>query len=493
MLRKESKASEKSYARFSPAMHKVAQRVALFLIAALILAGDQSLLKAQQQKPAKPQAKPKLPKLTSHLVLISISGLRADDVNDAEKLRLAIPTILALRAKGSYAVGVESVYPSQSRPAHVSIVTGVLPADHGITSDFPFVEQTGAQSTKPHLSSTEIKADTIWEAAKREGLTTAAISYPLTVGAAINFILPEAGEEKGDYNSNPPRLMNEILHALKTESKVIPLTSKPGNLVHQTQDDFKAEAAAYLIEKYRPNLLLINFTSLDLAQKRFGIRSTETKAVMALIDNLIKKIVSAIGLAKLADETTFLIVSDHGSSQIEREFRPNVLLAKKGLLTTDEQGNVKSWRAIVLSFDGSAAVFLKNPQDEPTAQEVGKIFSELDKDSDNPLWRITPRRDGTRLGVDPRAVFYLDAAPRYKISSRANGPAIAKTEERAAHGYLPSRAEMRATLIVAGKGIKANQRIEYARLIDIAPTVGRLLGLEMKSARGRVLSEVVTQ
>ena len=52
---------------------------------------------------------------------------------------------------------------------------------------------------------------------------------------------------------------------------------------------------------------------------------------------------------------------------------------------------------------------------------------------------------------------------------------------------------MRATLIIAGKGIKANQRIEYARLIDIAPTVARLLGLEMKSARGRVLSEVVTQ
>ena len=154
---------------------------------------------------------------------------------------------------------------------------------------------------------------------------------------------------------------------------------------------------------------------------------------------------------------------------------------------------MKSWRAVIQSFEGSAAVFLKNSQDESTGQEVEKIFRELEKDSDNPLWRITPWRDGTRLGVDPRAVFYLDAAPRYKISSRANGSAIAKTEERAAHGYLPSRAEMRATLIVAGNGIKANQKIEHARLIDIAPTVGRLLGLEMKSVRGRVLSEVVTQ
>lgn len=494
MPRKGNKVPEKSYAHLSPAMrYKVAQRIALFLIAALILAGDQFSLKAKQQKPVQPKAKSKLPKLTSHLVLISISGLRADDVNDAERLRLAIPTIQALRLKGSYAAGVESVYPSQSKPAHVSIVTGVLPADHGITSDFPFNEQTGVQSTKPHLSSTEIKADTLWEAAKREGLTTAAISYPVTASAAIDFMLPETGEEKGNHNSNPPDLMNEILHALKAESEILPLKSKPENLVHQTRDDFKAEAAAYLIDKYRPNLLLINFTSLDLAQKRFGIRSTETKAVMALIDTLIQKIVSATSLAKPADETTFLIVSDHGSSQIEREFRPNVLLAKKGFLTTDEQGNVKSWRAIIQSFEGSAAVFFKNPQDESTTQEVEKIFRELEKDSDNPIWRITSRHDGTRLGVDPRAAFYLDAAPRYKISSRANGSATAKTEELAAHGYLPSRAEMRATLIFAGKGIKANQRIEYTRLIDIAPTVGRLLGFEMKSARGRVLSEIVTQ
>ncbi|MEP7337394.1 MAG: ectonucleotide pyrophosphatase/phosphodiesterase [Acidobacteriota bacterium] len=471
--------------------NKVAQFLILYMIAALILAVIQPSLKAQQQKPAPPPAKPKPPKFTSHVILISISGLRADDLNNAETLRLNIPTILALRAKGSYAVSVESVYPSQSSPAHVSMVTGALPADHGITSDFPFDEMTGTQSAKPHLLSTEIKTDTLWEAARREGLITAAIGYPLTAGASINFNLPEAPEERS--NSNPPELRSEVLAALKTEPETSPATSKSYDLVHQTHDDFKAGAAAYVIEKYRPNLLLINFTSLDLAQRRFGLRAIETRDAVGLIDGLVKKIVSATDTAKLTDETTFLIVSDHGSSQVEREFRPNVLLAKKGLLTIDEQGNVKSWNAVVQSFEGSAAVLLKNPQDETMAREVEKLFSELDKDSDNPLWRITSRRDAARLGADPRVSLYLDAAPRYKISPRGNGSTVAKTDDRAAYGYLPSRAEMRATLILAGKGIKAGQRIEYARLIDIAPTVVRLLGLEMKSARGRSLSEVITQ
>jgi len=474
--------------------YKPFQPIALCLIAASIFAGYDTSLKAVQQKPAQaqqPSAKAKPPKITSHVVLIVISGLRADDINNAEALRLNIPTIQSLRTKGAHAVTVESVYPSQNKPAHVSIVTGVLPADHGVTSDFPFDEQTGAQSAKPHYSSKEIKADTLWDAAKREGLVTAAIAYSLTAGAPINFNLPEPAEETFSSDSTPPGLMNEVLSALKTNPEPTSPASKPDSLVRQTRDDFKADAAAYLIGRYHPNLLLVNFNSLDLAQQRFGIRSAETQALMGQIDRMVGKIVSAVELAKLSDETTFLIVSDHGSSSVEREFRPNVLFAKKGLLTADEHGAVKSWRAVVQSYGGSAAVFLKNPKDEATAREVEQMFRELDKDSDNPLWRLTSQRDATRLGCDPRAAFYLDAAPRYKISPRANGSAVAKTTERAAHGYLPSRAEMRATLILAGKGIKANQKIEYARLIDITPTVARLLGLEMKSARGRVLSEVV--
>lgn len=434
---------------------KIVQLLFLGFITAFILAAslsNVSSLNAQQKPtptPTPAKSKPKPPRLTSHVVLISISGLRADHANNPEAFRLKIPTIQALRAKGSYAVGVESVYPSQSKPAHVSIATGVLPADHGVTSDYLFDEQTGQQSAAPHLLAKEIKAETIWDAAKREGLVTAAINFPMTAGASLNFNFPEM----------------------------------PAN----------ANTIADLMRRERPNLLLINFDALDASQRRFGLLSKEALAVMEQIDGSIKKIVAAVEEAKLADDTTILIASDCGASQIEREFKPNVLLAKKDFLTTDGQGNVKSWRAVAQSFGGSAAIFLKNPQDEATAREVEKVFTELEKEPDNPLWRITLRRDATRLGADPRPLLYLDAAPRVVISPRAIGSTTGKTEQRSATGYLPSRAEMRATLIIAGKGIKVNQRIEYARLIDIAPTLARLLGLEMKSARGRVLAEVIAQ
>ncbi|MEK7831581.1 MAG: ectonucleotide pyrophosphatase/phosphodiesterase, partial [Acidobacteriota bacterium] len=343
--------------------NRIALTVACIAAAMFLLSGlPDKPLQAQQQKPAASPTpgKPKLPKLTAHVALISISGLRSDYANNPELFKLKIPNIQSLREKGSHAVGVESVYPSQTIPAHVSMVTGMLPADHGVISDYPFDEQTGMQSAIAFKSAKAIKSDTIWEAAKRANLITAAVGFPMTDEANISFNLPEARNDS---------------------------------------DPAKTETAISLIEKNHPNLLLMNFTSFARAQRRFGLLSAESKAALELIDGLVGKIVVAIEHAKLTSETTFLIVSDHGASKVEHEFRPNALLAKKGFLTTDGQGNVKTWRAVAQSFGGSAAVFLNNQQDESTARELEKLFAGLEeKDSDNPLWRITTRREAARLG-----------------------------------------------------------------------------------------------
>ena len=103
-------------------------------------------------------------------------------------------------------------------------------------------------------------------------------------------------------------------------------------------------------------------------------------------------------------------------------------------------------------------------------------------------------RDATKLGADPRAALYLDAAPKYAITAKTTGSSVTrlpKGADRTARGYAPSRVEMRALFVIAGKGIKSGAQTPYARLIDIAPTVARLLGLEMKTARGRIISEVI--
>jgi predicted AlkP superfamily pyrophosphatase or phosphodiesterase len=333
------------------------------------------------------------------------------------------------------------------------MITGSPPSDHGVTSDYSFDQESASQSEEPRKSAKEIKTETLFDAALRAKLITATAGFPLTADATFNISTPES---VGDF--------------------------------------VKATAAAEIIENHRPNLLLVNFTSFDEAQRRNGLLSAESLRAMEAIDGLVKKIVDATENSRIAEETTFILVSDSGASKVEKEFNPNVLLAKKGWLASDGQGRITSWRAVAQSFGGSAAVFVKDPKDEDFIHEVETFFTQQAEKPDSPIWRIITRREATKLGADPRAALYLDAAPFYAITAKMTGSSVTnltKGADRAARGYAPSRVEMRALFVIAGKGIKSGAQTPYARLIDIAPTVARLLGLEMKTARGRVITEVI--
>src|SRR5262245_54545753 len=167
----------------------------LWLLACLILSAISPAQDPASQADKQADKKPKYEKISSYVIIVSISGLKADDLNNSDKYGMRIPTIRSLRESGASAVAVESVYPSLLNPAHASIATGVYPADHGVTSDYPFSEVTGVQSDEPYWLAKDIKTETLWAAAKRGGLVTAAVGYPLTAGADIDFNLPVAFDD----------------------------------------------------------------------------------------------------------------------------------------------------------------------------------------------------------------------------------------------------------------------------------------------------------
>jgi predicted AlkP superfamily pyrophosphatase or phosphodiesterase len=404
-----------------------------------------------QNNPPNPQAKHEKKEkpfpLTSRVILISIDGLRNEDFNNQ---KLNLPTLKALRERGAFALNVESIFPSQSIPAHATIVTGMYPSDHGIYSDLHFDEKNGLTSAEKYQTAHEIKTETIWQAAKQIGLKTAAVNFPLTEKADLDFNAPEINASVFDW-----------------------------------------------IEKNNPQLVLIRFDELSKALQQFGIGSPEAKSALEQIDDSLMTITRSLEQSGLTNETTFLVVSSHGYTKVEQEFRPNVILAKKGFLTLDAKGNITDWIASTRSSGGAAAIYLQDSKNEETAKVIEAIFEEIHKQESSPIWRIISRKDAMRLGADARAAFFLEAAPGFVISEQTTGK---KTVEklkvsagRAASGYLPSRSEMRGTLIATGKGIKSKTQIEYARLVDIAPTIARLLGLELKTSRGHAISEIIIQ
>jgi predicted AlkP superfamily pyrophosphatase or phosphodiesterase len=247
-----------------------------------------------------------------------------------------------------------------------------------------------------------------------------------------------------------------------------------------------ASAAAYVIDHHRPNLLFVRFSSLDLAQRIDGPESKTAQSVLAFIDSILPTITDAIARADF--ETTLLIISNRGAMKVAKAFNPNVVLAKKGLISVDRSGSIVSWRAIAQTLGGSAAVYAR---DQKAEDEALAAFKEIGDAPDSPLWRIIPRRQATEMGADPRAALYLEAAPGLVFAPRANGSRDSSASQPGAGGYLPQRAEMRAVWIGGGRAIRPGGRSEYARIIDVAPTIARLLGLELREGRGKVISELI--
>jgi predicted AlkP superfamily pyrophosphatase or phosphodiesterase len=366
-------------------------------------------LSAQTKKKPIPAA------ITSKVILISIDGLKTEDLNNP---RLNIPNLKYLREKGVIALNVESVYPSTKLPAYASLITGMFPSDHGVTADNIFDEEKGISSDQQF---SEIKSETIWQAAKRTGIKTAAINFPFTK------------DEELDFKSD----------------------SITDEAIKQSQ------------------LILI---SLDIS------------ATLEAHDLSIKRILEFLKL----DEVTLIIVSPHGSAKADQEFRPNQFLAKKGFLTFDAEGKIKDWIAATHSSEGSAAIYLKDQNNEEATKSLEAIFREIQIQNHSPISRIVTKKEAAKLGADPRAAFFIEAAPGVMISEKGSAK---KSKEnfvsRSVAGYLPSRTEMRGTFIVAGKGVKSKSQIEYARIVDIAPTIARLLGFELKASRGHIISEII--
>src|SRR5579871_5713000 len=121
-----------------------------------------------------------------HVVLISIDGLRPEFYlsDDYET-----PTLKALAASGAKARGVEPVYPSITYPGHATIVTGVRPAKHGIVSNTRFGEN-GAELAWM-WETKDLKARTLWQAAHEKGLKVAITEWPSSVGAEVDWLIPE--------------------------------------------------------------------------------------------------------------------------------------------------------------------------------------------------------------------------------------------------------------------------------------------------------------
>jgi hypothetical protein len=95
---------------------------------------------------------------------------------------------------------------------------------------------------------------------------------------------------------------------------------------------------------------------------------------------------------------------------------------------------------------------------------------------------------------DQMGPLFITAKPGYAFTAALGNALVTDATEGSfgAHGYVASDPELGAIFIASGRGIKAGVTLDSVRNIDVAPTLARLLGLELSNADGTVLTAILS-
>jgi predicted AlkP superfamily pyrophosphatase or phosphodiesterase len=420
----------------------------------------------------------------SHVLLISIDSLRPAIYLDPAAAGVAVPNLSALMRRGVYADRVISVFPSVTYPAHTTMVTGVNPDRHLVTSNFH-------RGTLEWLSAaSDIHATTLWQVAKKAGLTTAAVMWPMTYGADVDWLIVESAKthtrKEGLRAALQQGATKGLLEQMEKKTGQRAAESAPQSV--QVMDQMSATYTAQILKDHKPDLTLVHFLEADHMQHEFGPGSAEAARAFEHIDAYIGTLLAALKAAGIEDRTDVIIVGDHGSAPVHTAINTNRLLLDLGYAHADN-GVLASDLVTFESVAGSGAFY---PKPGATPQALAEFTSKLEALVSTRYRTLLTVIAGQRLrdlGGYPGAVAALSAAPGYMVVPVSGTQMMVATHHfRGMHGYLPDMPEMATGLIAAGPDFRQGWRFPVLRLLDLAPTMAAILGLKLPEAQGSIIA-----
>ncbi len=409
----------------------------------------------------------------ARVIVVSIDGMMPETYLDPDRLGLAVPTLRSLAARGARARAVESVFPSVTYPAHTTLVTGAPPRVHGITANRP-LDPLQKNHDGWRWYAEDIAVPTLWSAVEAQGGTAALVTWPVTVGARVAFNVPEiwrAGtpdDQKLLRSLSTPGLLDRVARAA------------PELWTHLVPPDVRDAAqfaiARYLVTEERPDLLLVHVWETDDAQHAHGPRSPEARRAFEHVDALLGELIRTLERTPDGSRTTLVVLSDHGFAPVDREIRLHALFRERGLVELDPAGRAVAAKVASTENGGTAYVHVLDPAAEADVRAALESLGPA-------IARIYSREEIAAAGGDPDATFAVGAAPGHSFTDTVAGPAVAERPGRGHHGFPPADPAMAASFLAIGPGIGPRD-LGSIRMIDIAPTIARWLGVTLSGATG---------
>lgn len=421
---------------------------------------------------------------SNYLIVISYDAFSEDNWEMASRL----PNLSQLIKNGAYSTALKTVYPSLTYVVHTTMVTGVYPDKHGIYHNNPFQPFVKEAEQRWFWYKKEIKAPAIYDALKKHHMKSAGILWPVTGRTAIDYNLPEIRAIKKE---------NQVLKILRNGSPLycLSLEKKFGRFRKGIEqpflDDFTTMCAVETIIKNKPNLLLMHLIDLDDAKHQHGTDSPEVEKAIIRMDKRLGDIIQAVEKAGIKEQTTILVIGDHGQINIRYKVKLNQLLKEKGLIF--EENGTMQWRAYLQSAGGSAYLHLRENDSEAEQMALAVLNQAISEDCYG-IEKIYQRADLDHDHVNPVARYMLEAKIGYCFDDDLDGPVVAPIEaskdDLATHGYSPDKPDYQCAFVASGAAIKNNFRLGEIQMVDIAPTMATILGIDFYDCDGRPLKEI---
>ena len=430
------------------------------------------------------------PRKDRTVILVSVDGLAHFYLNDP---RADMPTIRRLAREGASARGMITVFPSVTWAAHATLSTGVWPGKHGVIANDFLDRQTRQKVTllcdPVYDKEQAFRVSTIYDAAYKAGLVTAGVLWPVTRNArTLHYSAPDMpGDDAWTQFGTPTWIAELRKMGLPVDSHGRWCREGGGGV---PRDWLYTRMTRQLLLKHQPNLVMIHLVEPDHVQHRSGPRSDDAYWCASYADDRIRDIVEAIAASSHARSTYLIVCSDHGFFPYQKIIQPNVLLRRLNLLE-EKDGKVGPGKAWCISQGGSAGVYIL---DEANRSALIALLEKEFRQLEGIQAVIGPdqiEKVGQALPEDePRCPdFWLAAESGYAFSETASGndlvvsrPAVGGT-----HGYLPDQPDMLAMCVIWGPGINPGTDLGKVQIVDIAPTIAAILGIDLPNVDGKPL------
>lgn len=359
------------------------------------------------------------------VIVLSLDGLRHDLVNDP-----ALEGFGRVSRDGLRAAGLVPPFPSNTFPSHVTLATGTHPDRHGIVGNRFRDPERGEYDYDNDAS--WLEAEPLWAAAERQGLRSAVFFW---VGSETDWRGTGASYRKTPFDTRIPE-----------DAKV---------------DQILAWLA--LPERERPRLVMAWWHGVDRPAHRHTSDSDAARAQLREQDAQLVRLLAGLDALGRWEETTLLLVSDHGMTPSRRRVRAGNVLRAAGI------------DADVYPAGGMAHVYLHDPAQ---AEDAAARLAALPQVDAWPRARIPealrarhPRSGDVVAMAEPPVSFLRDGRVLERVWSWLGRPL-------GMHGHAPDHADMRGVWLALGRGAPAGARIDAVHAIDLAPTVAALLGID---------------